>query len=385
MTKNNALPDPQKFMVWPDRGFLPKPDPLEKLPQDYGLINDLAKDMPLLLRTRQLRLELDRLPIIDLSKLRGDQIACAMRSYSFFASAYVYATGEETAKHIPRGVAVPLRYLSKRLFRKPILSYDSYGPQNWRRVNKDGPIALGNIEVIQNFLGGPDENGFILVHVEIEANASRALCGAPNAQKLALEDNPHDLCASLWEISHSIERMYYPLLKMPVLCNPNIYYAQVRPYIHAFKSIIYEGVDEYNGEPQNFLGETGAQSAIVPCLDAMLGIEHANDHLSKYLTEMRKYIPKTHRAFIAKLELNKFALRGYILGHSNYSFLRDPYNKCVYWLWQFRKKHLEYANTYIHRQAQTSPDNPTSHGTGGTPFMEYLLKHVDETIEYRIP
>jgi len=385
VTKNDALPDPQKFMVWSDRGFLPKPDPLEKLPQGYKRINDLSEDMPLLLRARYLRGVLDRLPIIDLSKLRGDQVSCAMRSYSFFANAYVYATGEETAKHIPSGVAVPLHYLSRRLGRKPILSYDSYGPQNWRRVNKDGPIALGNIQVIQNFLGGPDEDGFILVHIEIEANASNALCGAPNAQKLALEDNPHDLCANLWEISHSIERMYYPLLQMPGLCDPNIYYAQVRPYIHAFRGIVYEGVDEYNGEPQNFLGETGAQSAIVPCLDAMLGIEHVDDHLSKYLAEMRQYMPIKHRAFIAKLELNKFAVRHYILSHNDYRFLRDPYNECVRWLWKFRKKHLEYADTYIHRQSQTSPDNPTSRGTGGTPFMEYLLKHADETLKYTIP
>lgn len=384
MTKNNPLADPEKFMVWPDRGFLPKPDPLEKLPQNYAFINYLSQNMPSLLRERQLRAELHRLPIIDLSKLRGSQVACAMRSYSFFANAYVYATGEETAKHIPKGVAVPLYYLSKRLGRKPILSYDSYGPQNWRRVNKDGPIALGNIEVIQNFLGGPDENGFILIHIEIEANASRALCSATDSQKFALEKNPHDLCANLWEISHSIEKMYHPLLQMPRLCNPNIYYAQVRPYIHAFRGIVYEGVDEYNGEPQNFLGETGAQSAIVPCLDAMLGIEHADDHLSKYLIQMRQYMPIKHRAFIAKLELNKSAVRDYILNHNNYRFLRDPYNECVHWLWKFRKKHLEYADTYIHRQAQTSPDNPTSRGTGGTPFMEYLGKHAEETLKYMI-
>jgi indoleamine 2,3-dioxygenase len=43
--------------------------------------------------------------------------------------------------------------------------------------------------------------------------------------------------------------------------------------------------------------------------------------------------------------------------------------------------HLEYAAAYIFRQAQTDAKNPHAVGTGGTPFMEYLKKHRDETAE----
>ncbi len=50
----------------------------------------------------------------------------------------------------------------------------------------------------------------------------------------------------------------------------------------------------------------------------------------------------------------------------------------------FRSLHLEYAAAYIFRQAQTDAKNPHAVGTGGTPFMEYLKKHRDETAEHRL-
>ena len=51
--------------------------------------------------------------------------------------------------------------------------------------------------------------------------------------------------------------------------------------------MIYEGVDEYKGIGQKFRGETGAQRAIIPAMDAVLGIEHERDELREYLMEMR--------------------------------------------------------------------------------------------------
>ncbi|TKB67253.1 MAG: hypothetical protein E8D47_05620 [Nitrospira sp.] len=40
---------------------------------------------------------------------------------------------------------------------------------------------------------------------------------------------------------------------------------------------------------------------------------------------------------------------------------------------------LGYVDSYIHRQHQSHSSNPTAVGTGGTPFMQYLQKHLDET------
>ena len=50
----------------------------------------------------------------------------------------------------------------------------------------------------------------------------------------------------------------------------------------------------------------------------------------------------------------------------------------------FRSLHFEFAATYIFRQAQTDAKNPHAVGTGGTPFMQYLKKHRDETALDRV-
>src|SRR5207249_7739903 len=92
--------------------------------------------------------------------------------------------------------------------------------------------------------------------------------------------------ARLAEVEASIALMYASLKRMPEWCDPYMYYHRVRPYIHGWKNhpdlphgVIYEGVEAYGHQPQQFRGETGAQSAIVPSLDAMLGVRHKDDML----------------------------------------------------------------------------------------------------------
>lgn len=53
--------------------------------------------------------------------------------------------------------------------------------------------------------------------------------------------------------------------------------------------------------------------------------------------------------------------------------------KCVQLLACFWPTHLDYAATYIHQQSEKQSTNPTSVGTGGTPFIVYLRKHLEET------
>lgn len=195
----------------------------------------------------------------------------------------------------------------------------------------------------------------------------------------------------LQTIVNGLTKICNILDRMIERCDPYIYFNRVRPYIHGWKDnptlphgLIYEGVDEYQNKPQQFRGETGAQSSIIPVMDALFNIEHQNDLLRAYLQEMRIYMPPTHREFLEKIEASD-GVRHYVMNHyKSTPLLRSLYNECIELLVHFRSIHLHYAALYIQNQAQVDASNPNAVGTGGTPFMTYLKKHFDETRKFII-
>ncbi len=373
------------------RGFLPSEDPLERLPGAFDEWEAVARSLPKILSNERIRRIVESLPPFDLSKLSSQrEFERAMVLLSYLGHAYVWGD-RSVPDRIPKRLAVPWCEVAHQLGRPPVLSYSSYALHNWRRFDSGGPVALGNISLIQNFLGGLDEEWFILVHVDIEAKAIPALSSLIPAQKAVKERNSAALGRYLATISSSLEAMCQTLDRMPENCDPYIYYTRVRPYIHGWKDnpgfpsgLIYEGVTEYQNKPQKFRGETGAQSSIIPSLDATLGIGHRDDPLRTYLMEMREYMPPKHRTFIETIERGP-SIRDYVVEHSeNNPTLRESYNQCIRLIDRFRTRHLEYAGHYIQKQSQQNASNPTEVGTGGTPFMVYLKKHRDETSTHLI-
>src|SRR5919106_3807091 len=314
-----TIADCETFHVNPERGFLPTPDPVDQLPASFAPWEEIAHDLPKLLAAGRLRPVLEQLPVLDASQLHEDaHIRRAMLLLSYFGHGYVWGE-QDPAQHLPAGVAVPWHTVAQRLGRPPVLSYASYALDNWQRLDPAGPITLGNIVLLQNFLAGMDEEWFILVHVDIEAKAAPALGAIGPAQQAVLNDQAEELERHLSTIARALQGMYATLLRMPERCDPYIYYRRVRPYIHGWKDhpalpggVIYGGVEVYGGKPQQFRGETGAQSSIIPSLDAALGIAHRDDPLRPYLLEMRAYMPPHHRAFIAAVEAGP-SIRQYVL------------------------------------------------------------------------
>ena len=367
------------------RGFLPLEDPLLHLPAPFAPWERLGRLLPKLLVSYQLRSAIEDAPHFPVEHLRGTQeYERAMVLLSFLAHGYVWGY-EEPALALPANIAVPWHHVASELGRPPVLSYESYALQNWRRINPSGPIALGNIALIQNFLGGIDEEWFVLVHVEIESKAAPALRAIIKAQASVVEESTYSVVKYLDRMGDALQEMCDTLARMPERCDPYVYYTRVRPYIHGWKDhpvlkegLLYRGVETYEATPQQFRGESGAQSVIIPSLDAALGIEHGNDPLSIYLQEMRDYMPPAHRKFLEMVE-NGPSIRDFVVKNKDEEqALPDAYNRCIKLIQRFRETHLGYAAQYVHKQHQNSESNPTQTGTGGTPFMSYLKKHLDE-------
>lgn len=377
--------NPDRF----DRGFLPVEDPLRELPKPFQDWEKVAQQLPKVLVTDQGRRIISDLPPFPFQDLKDcRELERAMVLLSFLGHAFVWS-GSVRANVLPARLAVPWCDVAGKLGRPPVLSYSSYSLQNFYRFDSSRDAECGNIGLIQNFLGGMDEEWFILIHIEIERKAAPAMALLHRCLDAAEAEQAEELEALLAQVVTSLHAMYATMLRMPEHCDPYIYYHRVRPYIHGWKNhpdlpdgLIYEGVAAFEGRPQKFRGETGAQSSIVPSLDAMLGVVHLEDMLSIYLQEMRGYMPPVHRAFIESLEA-RTPVRGFVQRCGRPS-LTSAYDACTEAVESFRSLHLEYAAKYIFQQGQTDSKNPHAVGTGGTPFMQYLKKHRDETAKSRL-
>ena len=110
-------------------------------------------------------------------------------------------------------------------------------------------------------------------------------------------------------------------------------------------------------------------------MDGLFQVVHESDPLREFLDELHAYRPPRHRRFIEAVR-DASTLRDFAKMQNQ--SLKDAFNACVEQVARFRTRHLEYAASYINKQAPSGAGNDTDVGTGGTPFMKYLKKHRDE-------
>tara|TARA_B100000003_G_scaffold159885_1_gene145557 strand:+ start:93 stop:1277 length:1185 start_codon:yes stop_codon:yes gene_type:complete len=378
-------------------GFLPDTEPLYHIDcsnADVAKLKDLSLAIPKLLLTNKIRSQVDKLPSSffshDLSIYKEEELRSLNVQFSFLAHAYVWGD-LNPSKILPACLAKPWVKISEMLGRPAVLSYASYCLDNWHKIDSDEPVSLDNVALNYNFLGGIDEDWFVTIHVCIEDKAKLAITSALNLA-LAFEENKVNKDLVLKDLSNVKESMMevnHIFRKMPEKCDPYIYYHRVRPYIFGWKNnpdlpegLIYE--DCFDNQPQLFRGETGAQSSIVPTLDALFNVVHERDELREYLDEMRLYMPPGHRELIEYVEKHS-KLKEFINENED---LKQIYDECLQEVSIFRTQHLQYAADYIHSQNTKSTlfgsGGSKVRGTGGTPFMKYLKKHRDETDKSKI-
>jgi indoleamine 2,3-dioxygenase len=380
------------WCTWSDRGLLICPDPIARLtdvidadfpvpPADIAQLESIAAALPQLLEAQRLRATLDDLPMLDFSPLAQHPPAFGFavierlhQIYGFFATAYVYAAYEQPAQQLPAEIAVPLHVLSRMVERPAILAYCDTVLNNWRRIDPNGPIALDNLMMLQPLLGTKDESGFILVHANVEAQATPALLGIREAANGARDGDGEAVEHGLRGVIDGLNAIMQGFALMPGQCDPNIYYRDIRPYYFGFNDMVYRGVSEFNDQPQMYRGQSGAQSSIIPILVAGLNIAHERSAMTEHLDVMKLYMPKPHREFIVEMEQS--TVREFVRQQGG--TLADVYNTCLDRMIAFRRMHFHYATEYIFKRVE----NPI--GTGGTNFMDWLTVLIDETARHRV-
>lgn len=348
-------------------GFLPHPDPLRRLPagSDLERLDDLGRDLPSLLEDKNARKYLREFPV---PRWPADTVAPAdlpaLRLYyvrlGFVASGYINQIGQAPATVLPKNIAVPLCHACRLLDRPPILSYDGYALYNWKRFDPAGPVALGNIDTIQDFVHLYDEHWFILVHVEIEAIAADLLAAIGDAGGAIGRGDAAGLDAALARIADTVRRQAAVLRRIPEKMDPHVYYRSFRPYIRFFENVVYEGVEE---TPASYRGETGAQSSVIPAVVSFMKIPHQPTMLTDHLADMRRFMPRDHREVLEEI-----------------AALPDPrplagaaaYNAVLEEVAKFREVHFGWADLYVHQRVADP------RGTGGTPYRQWLQQLINE-------
>ena len=155
-------------------GFIPEVI-CEQLPGGFEDIELLAEELPKVLANEQITDRVSKLEIEkDISKLSLSELERAMLLYSYIGHAYMWGKSK-VENVIPKQISKTWYEISQKLDRPPILSYASYALNNWKIADPDKPFDVENISIMQNFLGGVDEDWFIMIHVAIEYEAKEIL------------------------------------------------------------------------------------------------------------------------------------------------------------------------------------------------------------------
>ncbi|XP_071507797.1 indoleamine 2,3-dioxygenase 2-like [Diadema antillarum] len=141
------------------------------------------------------------------------------------------------------------------------------------------------METIVNICGLPDESWFFSVINQIEIHFAPAIFSLVESMKAVVDKDIEKLIRELRVIREALDKMGHTLGRMTEECSTRAFYDFIRPFTSgsdspAFKrrnlqGLIYEGVSD---QPVRLAGGSGAQSVILPCLDAGFGIAKSQSH-----------------------------------------------------------------------------------------------------------
>ncbi|GBC30035.2 uncharacterized protein OCT59_010427 [Rhizophagus irregularis] len=398
------------FMVGYKNGFLPRQDPLAKLPDRFYALEHLLQNMPIhlpnggegLLAKGQLGNAVKDLPQFDVSDITDQRLLSALfRDYTFLASSYLlepcdimyrerksYGIGREI---LPKNIAIPLSIIANKLNAFPFMEYAlSYSLYNYQRTDSTKPVVYSNLKLIRAFAGTPSEHGFILVHVAMVAHSGNLVKYTMETIEATQEKDRAKFNNALKNLSDTMNLINQEMETMWERSNSDDY-LKFRTFIMGSKNqpmfpngVIYEGVSE---KPLFYRGESGANDSMIPCMDNLLQITSKlpKNPLTEVLKDFRKYRPTNHKEFLdfVQRSAEEVNVRGYAIQDANSTAL---YLANMDQIRAFRHRHWNFTKEYIIKN--------TAHpvATGGSPIVTWLpnqlgtildqMNKIGQTIDY---
>lgn len=357
------------------------------------------------------------MPILPVAGLSGSPIllrrAHVVLAYTMHF--YIQSMPPDDAVIIPKSIGIPLLQISKELDIPPILTFADTALYNWdfkldMKQDEDTVPASDNIRIQTMFTNTTDEEEFYLCSARIELRGVEVL----ELMRVTMDEAfigdalaVRRITGYLQKIADVIQELKSLLLDVKRLCDPDVYYNQVRPWFRGEDSSqncrkwTFEGLEEYPElrAPTELSGPSAGQSSMVHVLDIFLGVDHqpTSPGQAPFMDRMKIYMPRNHRLFLNHLKANPRPLRSFVTDSKDAGLL-SAYNHAVTSLKQFRDSHLIIATLYIVGPArraaklaleQAASSKPSSElsgkstlkGTGGTDLVKFLKDTRTRTTE----
>ncbi|KAI1858652.1 hypothetical protein JX265_010745 [Neoarthrinium moseri] len=415
-----SIPDPEQYGIGAKTGFLPPNPPLTTLPSTYyAPWEDIANNLPLLVREQRLRKVIRKLPVLETNRLQSRQeYERAHTVLSFLLHAYVWGD-EDVATVVPPPLSIPFTRICQVLDLPTVAIYASVVLWNFTFIDKSDHLDFSDPAKLRSsltFTGLPDESWFYMISAAIEARGAPIIFDVMQALQAALKDDCcrvietlHRYRTGLKDIACLFDRMYEG-------CSPEHFCDSIRPFLSGWTKIRGGSTGEVDGlrfdmgnsrtsYMASSYGPSNAQCSLIQFFDVSLGVSHrpkhqteVSQHAGDYLHDMRKYMPIYHRKFLEHVE-NVPNLRHFVQLHPNNSELVSAYDSAIAGLTELRDRHLRMVLRYINIEgpdeksqgAGAEADDPVrvAEGTGGTqavPFLTETRAHttnakIDKTIQ----
>ncbi|KAJ9606482.1 hypothetical protein H2200_009443 [Cladophialophora chaetospira] len=391
MLTRPPLPNPEEYDIDIETGFVP-PNPTE-LPAYYAPWCNLVSDLPSLLQSKTLRAKVD-----DLASLQIDQLNLQehwQRAYvilGFLTQAYVWQEKENPSAIVPASIGEPFLKVCEHFGTAPVLSYAGGSLWNWTSVAPGGhanPLeTLGNFQALKSvasFTGTRDEDAFNLVPTMIEARGARLVQLLLNAIRDSQNGEQQDLVSVLDICARTFSEMAGLLPNLHDNCDPMFFFSEIRRMLAGSAGAELKGLPDgvtfqrSNGhhEVVRCVGASAGQSAFFPFLDHLLGVRHE----SKFLLEMRAYMPKKHREFLEAVELLP-SLRDLVHDQPQDAALQTAFQLAIDAFKHWRTKHVVVVSRYVSQPSKAQANGKPmveAKGTAGSLPIPFLKQYRDET------